>query len=60
MILQERAPGLCGWLSSADEVLAHGRLADIDAELHEFAVNARCSPAGILAAHAADQCADFQ
>jgi hypothetical protein len=23
-------------------------------------VNARCSPAGILAAHAADQCADVQ
>jgi hypothetical protein len=57
MILQERAPGLLGWLSPADEVLAHARLADIDAELQEFVVNARCSPAGISAAHAADQCA---
>src|SRR5205807_1708146 len=49
---------VCEGVSAAQEVLAHAGLADIDAELHYFAVNARPAPVGILAAPAADQFAN--
>jgi hypothetical protein len=32
----------------------------VNGELQQFAVNARRSPAGILAAHAVDRCSNFQ
>lgn len=41
MVLQERPPGLRGRFPIADQILAHGGLADIDAQLKEFAMNAR-------------------
>jgi len=59
VILEERAPDLGGWFSAAHQVLAHAGLADVDAELEQFPVDARRAPAGILAAHVADQGANL-
>ncbi len=39
-------------VSDSDEILAHARLPDVDAELQKLAVDARRSPAWILFAHA--------
>src|SRR5215469_5161418 len=55
MVLQEGAPGLRGWLAAAHHVLGDAGLADVDAEFKQFAVNARCTPSGILSAHLADR-----
>src|SRR5262245_23576577 len=43
----------------AHEILADAGFANIDAELEQFTVNARCSPKRILAAHLPNQLADF-
>ena len=40
---------------AAHHLLGDAGLADVDAQLKEFAVNARCTPSGILSAHPADQ-----
>jgi len=55
VILKEGLPGLRRWLSPACNVLAHARFADIDAQLEQFTVNARCTPERIVAAHLANQ-----
>src|SRR5215469_3750425 len=55
MVLQESAPGLRGWVAAAHLVLGDAGLADVDAEFEQFAVNARCTPSGGLAAPPADQ-----
>src|SRR6516225_4773080 len=47
------APGLRPWLRSAHHVLAHAGCTDVDAEFEPFAVNARRSPKGVVAAHLA-------
>src|SRR5208337_1380342 len=39
MISEKRPPSLRWWLPAADHVLAHTRLADVDAELQKLAVN---------------------
>jgi hypothetical protein len=43
----------------ADQILTHVRLPDIDAQLHQFDVDARSSPKRVLAAHFSDQLTDF-
>ena len=43
------------WLAAAQQVLGDTALADVDGELEQFAVNARCTPRGILPTHPADQ-----
>ena len=42
-----------------ENVLADAGLADIDAELEEFAMNAGCTPGGIFPAHLPDQIPNF-
>jgi len=44
---------------AADHVLADAGLANLDAELKEFAVDARHAPERVLPAHLADQCPGF-
>ena len=48
VIIEERPPGLRGRRSTPDHVLADARLADVDAELEQFAVNVRSAPERIL------------
>jgi len=59
MIVEERPPSLRRRLSVAEQVLAHARFADIDAELQQFAVNARRAPERILTAQHPNQSADL-
>src|SRR5208283_3072674 len=59
VVLQESAPGLRWWLAAAHHVLAHASLPDVDAELEQFTMDARCTPDGILPAHLADQISDL-
>ncbi len=59
MIVQDGAPDLRGRLAAAHHILADAGLADGDAELEQFPVDARCAPIGILPAHLADQIADL-
>jgi hypothetical protein len=59
VILQKGAPSLGGRPAMTYHVLADAGLADVDAELQQFAVDARCSPQRILPAHRADQIADL-
>src|SRR5664279_245110 len=53
------APGLRRRLAAAHHVFAHAGLTDVDAELEQFTMDARCTPPGILPAHLADQVSDF-
>ena len=59
VILEEGAPGLRWRLAMAHQILADAGFADVDAELEQFAVNARCSPQWILATQFANQCSDI-
>ena len=59
VILQECAPGLRWGLGGAHQVFADAALCDVDAEFEEFAMDAGCTPTGILPAHLADQIADL-
>jgi hypothetical protein len=58
VILQESAPGLRRGFAGAHDVFADTTLPDVDAKLEKFAVNAGCTPSGVLAAHLADQISD--
>src|SRR5436853_7528817 len=55
MILQKGAPGLRRRLAAAHHVFADAALPDFDAEFEQLAVDAGCTPTGILPAHPADQ-----
>src|SRR5262252_1999016 len=55
MIFQEGAPSLRRRLAAAHHVFAYAGLPDVDAEFEQLAVDARCSPGGILSAHSVDQ-----
>ena len=59
MILQECPPGLRRWFAAAHHVFAHAALPDVDAEFQQLAVDAGCTPPGILPAHLADQASDL-
>ena len=59
VILQECAPGLRRRLAAVHHVFAYAALTDVDAEFEQFAVDARCTPIGILSAHLADQISDL-
>src|SRR5215469_16437815 len=47
MVFQERSPGLRGRIATAHHVFAYAGLADVDAELEEFAMDARSAPSGL-------------
>ena len=55
VIFKEGPPRLRWWLAVADHVLAHARFADGNAKLEQFAVNPRCAPERVVAAHRAYQ-----
>src|SRR5438445_3007996 len=59
MILQKGAPGLRRRLAAAHHVFADAALPDVDAEFEQLAVDAGCTPTGILPAHFADQISDL-
>src|SRR4029077_18697126 len=59
MVLEKGPPCLRRRVPTADHVFAHAGLADIDAELEEFTVDARSAPKGILAVHPPNQFTDF-
>jgi hypothetical protein len=59
VVTQEGAPSL-GWRStSLDHVLRDAGLRDLEAELEQFAMDARRTPQLIFGAHPADQRAQF-
>jgi hypothetical protein len=57
-IVKEGLPALRGW-PPLGHVFCHRGLADLDAELEQFAVDARRAPVRIGDAHFADQLANF-
>src|SRR5665213_3150861 len=59
MVAQERPPALRRSPSPLHHILRHRRLSDREAEHHEFAVDARCTPELILPAHLTDKIAQF-
>src|SRR6476469_8225493 len=60
MVEEERSPALRRRSSSPRHVLRNGGLADIDAELEEFSMDARSAPEWIGEAHLPDQPPDFR
>ena len=59
VVLEERPSRLRRWLPATEQILAHTGLADVDAELEQFAVNARRTPARVFTAHPSDQVANL-
>jgi hypothetical protein len=55
VILQEDPPSLGGRSAPANHVLADAGLANIDAQLEEFTVDARSTPQRVFSAHPTDQ-----
>ncbi len=45
--------------AAAHHIFADTALPDVDAQFEQFAVDARCTPTGILPAHLANQISDF-
>src|SRR6476620_12766127 len=60
MVEEERSPALRGRSSSPRHVLRNGGLADVDAELEEFSMDAGSAPEWIGEAHLPDQPPDFR
>ena len=58
VVLQKRTPGLRGRLAPARQVLGDGGLGNADAELEQFAVDARRAPP-VGRGHALDESADL-
>jgi hypothetical protein len=59
MILKQGTPSLRRRFVAAQHVLADTALSDVDAEFEQFAMDARCTPAGILLAHPADKISEL-
>src|SRR6266704_4527658 len=59
MVLQEGAPSLRRRFAAAHHIFADTALSDVDAQFEQFAVDARCTPTGIVPAHLANQISDF-
>src|SRR5262245_16015643 len=57
MIATERPPRLRRRFRTSDHIFGDGCLGDLNAQLHQFAVNPRCAPSGILAAYCSNQIA---
>src|SRR3984893_1182532 len=57
MIAEERPPSLRGRSPPPHHIFGHAGLADIDAKLEKLAMDPRCSPQRIGAAHLADKLA---
>src|SRR5665647_1322103 len=59
VVLQEGPPCLRRRITTADHVFAHAGIADVNAELEEFTVDARSAPKRVFAAHLPNQLTDF-
>src|SRR5215469_11263429 len=59
MVFQERSPGLRGRIPTAHHVFAYAGLADVDAELEDFAMDARSAPEWVVTAHLPNQFLDL-
>jgi hypothetical protein len=59
MVTKERPPSLRGRNPPPHHIFGHAGLADIDAKLEKLAMDPRCSPQRIGAAHLADRLAYF-
>src|ERR1700733_2484412 len=59
MVMKERPPSLRGRNPLPHHIFGHAGLADIDAKLEKLAMDPRCSPQRIGAAHLADKLAYF-
>jgi len=57
VVAEKGPPSLGGWSSALNHVFRNGGLADLDAELEQFTMDARCAPEGIGQAHRSDQLA---
>src|SRR3954449_8045089 len=55
MVKDERSPALRWWAPMSGHVLGNRSLADSDAKLEEFSMDARSAPETICQAHLADQ-----
>jgi len=55
VIVQKCAPGLRRRPAAAHHVFAYAAFPDVDAQFEQLAVDAGCTPTGILPAHLADQ-----
>ena len=55
VVLQESTPGLRRRFRAAHHVFTDAGLADVDTEFEQLAMNAGCTPTGILPAHLPDQ-----
>src|SRR4051794_9707712 len=60
MVQEERSPALRRWMPVSGHVLGNRSLADIDAELEEFSMNARSAPERICQAHLVDQLSNLE
>src|SRR6478672_6365533 len=60
MVQEERSPALRWWAPVSGHVLGNRGLADIDAELEEFSMDAGSAPEGICQADLADQLPNFE
>src|SRR5262245_12067364 len=59
VIVEEGSPCLRWRLWPSDHVFGNRGLRDLNPQLHQFAVNPRCAPNRVLAAHGSNQIADF-
>ena len=59
MILKECPPTLRGRFVSVDHIFADTAFSDVDSKFEQFAMDAGCTPEGILPAHLADQISDL-
>ena len=59
VIVEKRPPSLRRGMTLANHVLCDRRLGDLDTQHLQLAVNARGTPANVLAGHAADESAHF-
>ena len=60
VVMQEGSPSLAGRSPSLDHVFGDARLRDLEPELEQFAVDARCAPKWIFEAHPPDQRAQLR
>src|SRR6187401_3622886 len=59
MVQEERSPALRRWAPMSGHVLGNRSLADIDAKLEEFSINARSAPERVSETHLSDQPTNF-
>ena len=55
MVLEERSPGLRGWLRAARHETRNGPVRNLEAELEQLTMNARGTPEKIGVRHGADE-----